>query len=556
MTEVYKPKHKLRFVTAAALFDGHDATINIMRRILQSSGAEVIHLGHNRSVQEVVDCAIQEDVQGIAMTSYQGGHVEYLKYMYDLLQEKGAKHIKIFAGGGGVILPYEIEELRNYGITRIYSPDDGRKMGLQGMINDMLQKCDFLTRDKLNGELAGIKKKDSKAVASAITLAENHPDKTSDFLKEISTINKGKNIPVIGITGTGGAGKSSLVDELVRRFLNDTDKSVAIISVDPSKRKTGGALLGDRIRMNSINNARVYMRSLATRQANLALSKYVKESIDICKAAGYELIIIETSGIGQSDTEITEHSDVSLYVMTPEFGAATQLEKIDMLDFADLVAINKFDKRGALDAIRDVRKQFKRNHNLFDATDDDLPVIGTMASQFNDPGMNSLFSKLMKIISKKTGVNFSVKDHTFDTSQEKKYIIPPDRVRYLAEIAEANEEYTVWVNAQCKLAQQLFQVKGVLDISDDDTTKGTLKTMYNSLESGQDKECRRFLNEWPETIKRYKADEFIFKVRDKEIRQSLFSESLSKIRIPKISLPRYEAWGDILRWILTGKCSG
>ena len=556
MTEVYKPKHKLRFVTAAALFDGHDATINIMRRILQSSGAEVIHLGHNRSVQEVVDCAIQEDVQGIAMTSYQGGHVEYLKYMYDLLQEKGAKHIKIFAGGGGVILPYEIEELKNYGITQIYSPDDGRKMGLQGMINDMLKKCDFLTSDKLNGELAGIKKKDSKAIASAITLAENHPDKTSDFLKEISSLNKNKNIPVVGITGTGGAGKSSLVDELVRRFLNETDKSIAIISVDPSKRKTGGALLGDRIRMNSINNPRVYMRSLATRQANLALSKYVKESIDICKAAGYDLIIIETSGIGQSDTEITDHSDVSLYVMTPEFGAATQLEKIDMLDFADLVAINKFDKRGALDAIRDVRKQFKRNHNLFDAADDNLPVIGTMASQFNDPGMNSLFYKLMKIITEKTGVDYSVSKLSSDSFHEKKYIIPPDRVRYLAEIAEANEEYSVWVAEQSKIAQQLFQIKGVLELNKEKGVARVLKEMYNTLEQGLDKDCRRLLDEWPETIKRYKADEFIFKVRDKEIRQSLYSESLSKIRIPKISLPRYEAWGDILRWLLTENVPG
>lgn len=556
MTEVYKPKHKLRFVTAAALFDGHDATINIMRRILQSSGAEVIHLGHNRSVQEVVDCAIQEDVQGIAMTSYQGGHVEYLKYMHDLLQEKGAKHIKIFAGGGGVILPYEIEELKDYGIARIYSPDDGRKMGLQGMINDMLQQCDFLTRDKLNGELAGIKNKDSKAVASAITLAENHPDQTSDFLKEISGINKNKNIPVIGITGTGGAGKSSLVDELVRRFLKETDKSIAIISVDPSKRKTGGALLGDRIRMNSINNTRVYMRSLATRQANLALSKYVQESIDICKAAGYDLIIIETSGIGQSDTEITDHSDVSLYVMTPEFGAATQLEKIDMLDFADLVAINKFDKRGALDAIRDVRKQFKRNHQLFDAPDEELPVIGTMASQFNDPGMNSLFSKLMKIIKEKTEVDFSIRQASSAHVQEKNYIIPPDRVRYLAEIAEANEEYSVWVNAQCKIAGQMFQVKGVLDISKESQLSESLKGMYNSLESGLDRECGRLLAEWPETVKRYKADEFIFKVRDKEIRQSLYSESLSKLRIPKISLPRYEAWGDILRWLLTENVPG
>ncbi len=556
MTEAYKPKHKLRFVTAAALFDGHDATINIMRRILQSSGAEVIHLGHNRSVQEVVNCAIQEDVQGIAMTSYQGGHVEYLKYMYDLLQEKGAKHIKIFAGGGGVILPYEIEELKDYGITQIYSPDDGRKMGLQGMINDMLQECDFLTRDELNGELAGIAKKDSKAIASAITLAENHPGKTSGFLKEISRLNSARTTPVIGITGTGGAGKSSLIDELVRRFLTQTDKSIAIISVDPSKRKTGGALLGDRIRMNSIDNPRVYMRSLATRQANLALSKYVKESIDICKAAGYELIIIETSGIGQSDTEITDHADLSLYVMTPEFGAATQLEKIDMLDFADLVAINKFDKRGALDAVRDVRKQFKRNHQLFDAADEDLPVIGTMASQFNDPGMNALFSKLMGLIKTKTGVDYSTGIMSPEGSQEKKYIIPPDRVRYLAEIVEGNIEYTAWVNAQCKIAQQLYQVKGVLDLAENAELSGTLRKMYNTLESGLDKDCRRLLDEWPETINRYKADEFIFEVRGKEIRQSLYSESLSKLRIPKISLPKYQAWGDILRWLLTENVPG
>ncbi|HUH34146.1 MAG TPA: cobalamin-dependent protein, partial [Daejeonella sp.] len=348
IVEVYKPKNKIRFVTAAALFDGHDATINIMRRILQSSGAEVIHLGHNRSVDEVVNCAIQEDVQGIAMTSYQGGHIEYFKYMYDLLQERGAGHIKIFAGGGGVILPYEIEELKEYGISQIYSPDDGRKMGLQGMINDMLIQCDFLTSTKLNGEFKGILNKETKAIASAITVAENHPEAAEQFLSEIKKLIHGKSIPVLGITGTGGAGKSSLVDELVRRFLMETDKTLAIISVDPSKRKTGGALLGDRIRMNSINNPRVYMRSLATRQANLALSKYVQESIDICKAGGFDLIIVETSGIGQSDTEITEHCDVSLYVMTPEFGAATQLEKIDMLDFADLVAINKFDKRGAL----------------------------------------------------------------------------------------------------------------------------------------------------------------------------------------------------------------
>lgn len=561
MIEVYKPKHKIRFVTAAALFDGHDATINIIRRILQSSGAEVVHLGHNRSVQEVVNCAIQEDVQGIAMTSYQGGHIEYLKYMYDLLQELGAGHIKIFAGGGGVILPFEIKELKDYGITQIYSPDDGRKMGLQGMINDMLKECDFLTRTSLNGELKGIQRKDIKAIASAITLTENHPDQTDGFLKEIKKLNTGKNIPVIGITGTGGAGKSSLIDELVRRFLVETDKSIAIISVDPSKRKTGGALLGDRIRMNSINNPRVYMRSLATRQANLALSKYVQESIDICKVAGYELIIVETSGIGQSDTEITEHCDVSLYVMTPEFGAATQLEKIDMLDFADLVAINKFDKRGALDAIRDVRKQFKRNHQLFEAADEDLPVIGTMASQFNDPGMNSLFAALMSAIFTKTGVDFHAKTELRSQLFEKNYIIPPDRTRYLAEIVELSDEYHKWVQNQSKIAQQMFQIKGAISISTETKSSetnlaATLSDIYNQLEESLDNECKRLLRDWPDIQKKYKADEFIFKVRDKEIKQSLYSESLSKLRIPKISLPRYEAWGDILRWLLTENVPG
>ncbi|MFA6946766.1 MAG: methylmalonyl-CoA mutase family protein [Pedobacter sp.] len=564
MTEVYKPKYKIRFVTAAALFDGHDATINIIRRILQSSGAEVIHLGHNRSVQEVVNCAIQEDVQGIAMTSYQGGHVEYFKYMHDLLRELGAGHIKIFAGGGGVILPTEIQELKAYGITQIYSPDDGRKMGLQGMINDMLRECDFLTHTGLNGELKGIQKKEIQAIASVITLTENFPDQTENFLKELEKLNAGKKVPVIGITGTGGAGKSSLIDELVRRFLVETDKSIAIISVDPSKRKTGGALLGDRIRMNSINNPRVYMRSLATRQANLALSKYVQESIDICKAAGYELIIVETSGIGQSDTEITEHCDVSLYVMTPEFGAATQLEKIDMLDFADLVAINKFDKRGALDAIRDVRKQFRRNHQLFDSPEEELPVIGTMASQFNDPGMNKLFAELMKAILRKTGYDFQAKMELISKHTEKSYIIPPERIRYLAEIVESSSAYNDWVNAQCKIAQQLFQVKGVLSLTQTlskgeglkRNLSGPLTDIYNNLEESLDPECRRLLREWPDTIKKYKADEFIYKVRDKEIKQSLYSESLSKLRISKISLPRYEAWGDILRWLLTENVPG
>lgn len=565
--EIYKPKHKIRFVTAAALFDGHDATINIMRRILQSSGAEVIHLGHNRSVEEVVNCAIQEDVQGIAMTSYQGGHIEYFKYMYDLLQERGATHIKIFGGGGGVILPSEIAELHEYGITRIYSPDDGRKMGLQGMINNMLEQTDYVTTKALNGELKTIPEKEIKSIAAAITVAENDPEAAQKFVNELKKLTLSNQAPVLGITGTGGSGKSSLVDELVRRFLIEVkDKTLAIISVDPSKRKTGGALLGDRIRMNAINNPRVYMRSLATRQANLALSKNVQESIDICKAAGYDLIIVETSGIGQSDTEITEHCDVSLYVMTPEFGAATQLEKIDMLDFADLVAINKFDKRGALDALRDVRKQYKRNHNLFDASDETIPVFGTMASQFNDPGMNNLFSALMTKIGEKTGVKFDAQMELTSEQSEKIYIIPPDRTRYLAEIAEASQTYNEWVDKQSTIARKLYQLQGVIQLAGEEkTTKDIpaskkliepLQEVYAHLEEQLDGECRRLLRQWPETRIKYKQKNFIYKVRDKEIKQPLFYESLSKLQIPKVSLPRYEDWGDILRWLLTENVPG
>lgn len=554
--EIYKPSHKIRFVTAAALFDGHDATINIMRRILQSSGAEVIHLGHNRSVDEVVNCAIQEDVQGIAMTSYQGGHIEYFKYMYDLLQERGASHIKIFGGGGGVILPDEIKELEAYGISKIYSPDDGRKMGLQGMINDMLQQTDFATIESLKDETENLQEKENRKIARLISSAENNADEFEIILKKLQST---ANPPVLGITGTGGAGKSSLVDELVRRFLIEVkDKTIAIISVDPSKRKTGGALLGDRIRMNAINNPRVYMRSLATRQANLALSKNVQESIDICKAAGFDLIIVETSGIGQSDTEITQHSDVSLYVMTPEFGAATQLEKIDMLDFADLVAINKFDKRGALDALRDVRKQYKRNHNIFDAKDEEIPVYGTMASQFNDPGMNNLFVALLQKINERTGVDFAAKMEMTSSQSEKIYIIPPERTRYLSEIAEASEQYNEWVEKQVSIARKMYQLKGVIDLLKTEQKSSTedLEKLYSLYEEQLDGECKRLLREWPTTKHNYKQDFFIYKVRDKEIKQPLFYESLSKLKIPKVALPRYEEWGDILKWLLTENLPG
>ena len=579
----YHSKYKIRFVTAASLFDGHDATINIMRRILQSSGAEVIHLGHNRSVDEVVNCAIQEDVQGIALTSYQGGHVEYFKYMYDLLKERGAGHIKIFGGGGGVFLPQEIKELQDYGIARIYSPDDGRTMGLQGMINDMLQQCDFQNKIKLNGELKHLPEKDIKSIATAISIVENYPKEADHFLSEVHKIINTSNVPVLGITGTGGSGKSSLVDEIVRRFLMETDKTLAIISVDPSKRKTGGALLGDRIRMNAINSPRVYMRSLATRQANLALSKHVQESIDICKAAGYDFIIVETSGIGQSDTMITDYCDLSLYVMTPEFGAATQLEKIDMLDFADIVALNKFDKRGALDAIRDVRKQYKRNHHLFTAKDEDIPVYGTMASQFNDPGMNTLFTALMKAVKEKSGVDFlegkGERLKVKGEEPEKIYIIPPDRVRYLAEIVESSVAYKQWIKEQCKIAQQLYGINLTQTLSKGEGLKSltpalskgecgrkvfsfgedlgeALTAIQTHLEGHLHPECKRLLKQWPETIKQYTAENFIYKVRDKEIKQPLYYTSLSQLRIPKIALPKYEAWGDILRWLLTENLPG
>ena len=422
----YKPQHKVRIVTAASLFDGHDAAINIMRRIMQKTGCEVIHLGHDRSVDEVVTTAIQEDAQAIAMTSYQGGHMEYFKYMKDLLDERGAGHIRIFGGGGGTILPEEIRELHDYGIERIYHPDDGRAMGLQGMINDLIQRADFNTvpnLDALDGATTRLAQRNVRDLARCITAAENNAEAFGAAFADVKA--NLPVVPVLGITGTGGAGKSSMVDELVRRFLIDfPEKRIALVSVDPSKRKTGGALLGDRIRMNAIHSDRVYMRSLATRQSNLALSRHVQEALDILKAAEFDLIVLETSGIGQSDTEIMDHSDVSLYVMTPEFGAATQLEKIDMLDFADVVAINKFDKRGAQDALRDVRKQFKRNHDLWEAQDDDLPVVGTIASQFNDPGTNELYRRMMNTLADKTGAALSSNFAADQGTSEKVFIIP------------------------------------------------------------------------------------------------------------------------------------
>lgn len=570
----YTPKNKIRIVTAASLFDGHDAAINIMRRIIQSTGAEVIHLGHDRSVEEVVNCAIQEDAQAIAMTSYQGGHNEYFKYMYDLLKEKGAGHIKIFGGGGGTILPEEIEELHKYGIARIYHPDDGRAMGLQGMINDMLEKADFPTGVNLNGEVGHLSAKDRGSIARLISAAENNPDGFKNEMAKIHELAEKSNAPILGITGTGGAGKSSLVDELVRRFLLDfEDKTLAIVSVDPSKRKTGGALLGDRIRMNAIRNERVYMRSLATRQSNLALSKHVKEALDILKACNFDLIILETSGIGQSDTEILDHSDASLYVMTPEFGAATQLEKIDMLDFADIVAVNKFDKRGALDAVRDVKKQYKRNHQLWDTPDDDIPVFGTIASQFNDPGMNTLYKQIMDLLVEKAGAtDLKSTFEITDEMSEKIFIIPPARTRYLSEIAENNRAYDKKAEEQAEVADKLYGLNHAIQLfGGEDQLKvngqesratgngGELESLiqkFEQIKKDLDPHNWDTLQAFGDEMQRYKDEYYTFKVRDKELKIKTHSESLSHNQIPKVSTPKYRSWGDILNWSLQENVPG
>ena len=722
----YTPVNKVRIVTAASLFDGHDAAINIMRRILQSKGAEIIHLGHNRSVAEIVECAIEEDAQGIAITSYQGGHVEFFKYMKDLLEENGCGHIKIFGGGGGTILPQEINELHNYGITRIYSPDDGRKLGLEGMIEDVIAKCSasatpsplptspggggdgqqpdyWLAPRKWNGKLPLGEKKDIRRIARAITLAENKMesgvlydgssitvnqfkadplmykalkefalnhrkdatlaedilwdklrskkegykfrrqhiigsfiadfvslkkglvievdgnyhqlpemkisdeertealnklgfqvirftndeityelDKTLDKVhialsqlpdKEIDENNsevstppstgggRGEAVPVLGITGTGGAGKSSVTDEIVRRYLNAfPEKTIAVISVDPSKKKTGGALLGDRIRMNSIHSPRAYMRSLATRDSDIALSEHVQEAIDVCKEAAFDLIILESAGVGQSDVSILEYCDISLYVMTPEYGAASQLEKINMLDYADVIAINKFDKSGALDALHDVRKQYKRNHGLWSAKDEELPVIGTIAAQFNDAGINELFEKLMVTIKTKTGVEFGqveIHAHLKDTTT-KSQIIPPKRVRYLSEISDANRSYDVWVKEQCALASQLYQVQGTLTAINalSAAVKDELTTIKRSLEEKIHPECRKLIEQWPDVVAKYKADFFEYQVRDKVFKQPMSTRSLSGTRIPKVVLPKYNDWGDILKWQLQENIPG
>ncbi len=576
-----QPANKVRLVTAAALFDGHDAAINIMRRILQSKGAEIIHLGHNRSAHEIVETAIEEDVHAVAITSYQGGHVEFFKYMKDLLDMNGCGHIKIFGGGGGTILPHEIEGLHRYGITRIYSPDDGRKMGLEGMIDDLLRQCDpyisgiknsefWLANKKWNGKLPLNEKKDIRKIARAITLAEARFD-NKEITKELviqsaietnssSEVADLKKAVVLGITGTGGAGKSSVTDEIVRRFLNQfIDKTIAVISVDPSKKKTGGALLGDRIRMNSISSPGAYMRSLATRESDKALSQYVQDAIDVCKSAGYHLIILESAGVGQSDASILDYCNVSLYVMTPEYGAASQLEKINMLDFADIIAINKFDKAGALDALHDVCKQYKRNHNLWAAKDADLPVVGTIAAQFNDVGINELFQRLMQVTEEKTGISFGAVNNYIATNAKNtiSQIIPPKRVRYLAEICETNRSYDSRVNEQCAFATKLYQIKGTIAASEENATLAkSLEDLYNTVAQELYPENKKLIDEWASLKEKYKASFFEYHVRDAVIKQPLMITSLSGTNIPKIVLPRYKDWGDILRWQLQENVPG
>ncbi|WP_374562617.1 fused isobutyryl-CoA mutase/GTPase IcmF [Sinobaca sp. H24] len=549
--EMHTLKNPVRFVTASSLFDGHDASINIMRRLLQSGGAEVIHLGHNRSVEEIVNASIQEDVQGIAISSYQGGHMEYFKYCYDLLQEKGAGHIRIYGGGGGVINPPEIKELHEYGIAHIFSPDDGRTFGLRGMINQMLEECDFPLESNQVFSLADIKEKNDQAVARFMTVAENENLRTAAWKEAFLSIQRIEGtFPVLGITGTGGAGKSSLTDELVRRFLREfDDKTIAILSIDPTKQKTGGALLGDRIRMNAIHHPRVFMRSLATRSSKTETSSSLRDAIQVAKAAAFDLIIVETSGIGQGDAEIAEIADVSLYVMTSEFGAPSQLEKIDMIDFADVISINKFDRKGSEDALRDVRKQYQRSREWFDRRTEEMPVYGTIASQFNDPGTNILFSELIQAIRERCGVDWIT---TIDTDREtgkKDMIIPADRTPYLREIVQTVRGYKEHASEQAETARKLFQIDGTLRLLEQSSAATQeLENIKEQIEKQLDPEVKGLLDGWEDLKKAYNEDTFTSKVRDKEIVTELNVETLSGLKVKRVALPRYKDWGAIAEW--------
>lgn len=609
----YTSQRPVRFVTASSLFDGHDASINIMRRMLQASGAEVIHLGHNRSVEEIVQAAIQEDVHGIAISSYQGGHVEYFKYLYDLLQEKQAGHIKIFGGGGGVIIPPEIKEIQDYGVCRIFSPEDGRRLGLQGMINEMLECCDVSLDDVSGLSQESLQEREIRTVARLISIAEKrafreqlNAEAAALFEREIV----GRPLPetpVLGITGTGGAGKSSLTDEIVRRYLSAfDDKTLAILSVDPTKRKTGGALLGDRIRMNAIHSPRVYMRSLATRDSRQELSKAIAEAIRIVKLAGYELIIVETSGIGQGDAAITDVADLSMYVMTSEFGAPTQLEKIDMIDYANIIAINKFDRKGSDDALREVRKQYQRSHMLFEVRPEEMPVFGTIASQFNDAGTNRLFYELIQLLNKRCGAGWHTEIGKGEEITIKKGIIPPEQIQYLREIAQAVRSYHQQTETEMKTARRLFQLDGALAALTEHGMNGGGGGRNTRSKLSEEHDRREALSklpdkhrhqppverataeaapcqqrEWtaltelreiyrnallPETVaaldawgkkkQAYAQNEFVMNIRDKKIVTPLKTRSLSGLDIPKVALPRFADYGEIVRWLRSENVPG
>ena len=557
--EVYKPRHHIRVVTATSLFDGHDASINIMRRILQDTGVEVIHLGHNRSVQEIVDAAVEEDAQGIGVSSYQGGHVEYFKYMVDLLRERGASHIKVFGGGGGVIVPEEIKELEAYGVAKIYSPEDGTKWGLQGIINHLVETMDFSTVENADFDFANLSPDNTLMVANLITAVEeakaNENGHLVNLMAQLSEKTGDRKIPVLGITGTGGAGKSSLTDELILRFVHDfKDKTVAIISCDPSRRKTGGALLGDRIRMNAIGSPKIYMRSLATRRSHTEIPDALFESVEVAKAAGFDLIITETAGIGQGDSHIVDLVDLSMYAMTSEFGAASQLEKIDMLDYADLVAVNKYEKRGGEDAVRDVRKQVQRNQKAWDKSPEDMPVFGTIASKFNDDGVTALYHALLDTIEEKTGVKFdsSLPRTDIKTSTSKTIIIPPDRTRYLAEIADTVRDYHQHTEEQAGAVRTTWHIRETMkSLAEDDTSEiiSRLREEVADAEKSLDKETTTLIESWEGIREAYSKDELVYKVRDREVRVPLYSESLSHKKIPKIALPKFDDPGEIYKWL-------
>ncbi|MBA3360511.1 MAG: cobalamin B12-binding domain-containing protein [Acidimicrobiia bacterium] len=541
----YQPVNKVRFVTATTLFDGHDASINVFRRMLQASGAEVIHLGHNRSGTDIVATAVEEDAQAIAVTSYQGGHMEFFRYLRDLLVAADRSEVRIFGGGGGTILPSEAAELMSYGITRIYSPDDGRALGLQGMVDDMLAQADYPT-GQLDEPADWASPFEAGKLAQLISAAENWPDKYQDLFEQVAEKAAGSSVPIIGFTGTGGSGKSSLVDEVLRRFLLDfPDKRLGLISVDPSKRRTGGALLGDRIRMNSIPHPQAFLRSMATRQANLSLSPAVGNALNLLRVSGVDLVILETSGIGQSDTEIVDVADLATYVMTPEYGAASQLEKIDMLDFADLIAINKADKQGAEDAMREVRKQFRRNRVRFEGPDEDLPVYDTIASDFNDPGTNRFYVALLRALATKTGVEFESSLGLPIDPVDKQAVVPPARVRYLAEVAESNRGYDQWAMEQAELGEQTYRLAAGAD-----------QEATSAARAGIDSANLAMLEGWDQRMAAYEREDFVFMVRGKEVSVPITSATLSHQTIPKVAVPHYRGWGDRLAWLLQENLPG